>query len=229
MAVEGIGNLTQNLAEQLREQKQNPQAGANTPDAGNADNVAATEDTFTPSTQSISAQDDAQDAGIFQVGQRALTAATANILFEQTTPNTATRMRLPRRTLPRPPRTQAIRNRTRRPVQTRRHTGTALRARACRASAARRGRPSDERAGQVQALNASLPALGLSKEEIQQIDSLATQIQNFNPAAYTTLVNQFEALVQQPTQQDAAIASNSANQNTPATTKANGGGSQGLP
>ena len=33
--------------------------------------------------------------------------------------------------------------------------------------------------------------------EIQQIDSIATQIQNFNPATYTNLVNQFEALAQQ--------------------------------
>ena len=49
---------------------------------------------------------------------------------------------------------------------------------------------------QIQILNASLPALGLSKVEIQEIDHIATQIQNFNPAAYATLVNQFEALAQ---------------------------------
>jgi len=229
MAVEGIGNLTQNLAEQLREQKQNPQAGANTPDAGNADNVAATEDTFTPSTQSISAQDDAQDAGIFQVGQRALTAATANILFEQTTPNTDQNA---------PPAQDASTTTTNTgnpqpdaasssnaPAHPGQLFAPALAGQAPPAEAV----PATNVQEQVQALNASLPALGLSKVEIQQIDSLATQIQNFNPAAYTTLVNQFEALVQQPTQQDAAIASNSANQNTPATTKANGGGSQGLP
>ena len=63
MAVEGIGNLAQNLADQLRGQTQNSPAGANTPDTGNAGNVAATEDTFTPSTQSNSAQATAQDAG----------------------------------------------------------------------------------------------------------------------------------------------------------------------
>ena len=67
---------------------------------------------------------------------------------------------------------------------------------------------------QIQALNASLPALGLSKVEIQEIDSIATQIQNFNPAAYAALVNQFEALAQQATQQNAANASNPATQNT---------------
>ena len=65
----------------------------------------------------------------------------------------------------------------------------------------------------VQILNASLPALGLSKVEIQEIDNIATQIQNFNPAAYTALVNQFEALAQQATQQNAANASDPATQN----------------
>lgn len=88
MAVEGIRNLTQNLAEQLREQIQNPQANANTPDTGNPGNVAVTEDTFTPSTQSNSAQATAQEAGIFQISQGASAVVTANILFEQTTPYT---------------------------------------------------------------------------------------------------------------------------------------------
>ena len=40
--------------------------------------------------------------------------------------------------------------------------------------------------------------------EIQEIDRIASQIQDFNPAAYTSLVNQFEALAQQATQQNAA-------------------------
>jgi flagellar motor switch protein FliG len=83
---------------------------------------------------------------------------------------------------------------------------------------------------QVQALNAALPALGLSKVEIQEIDTLASQIQNFNPAACTTLINQFEALAQQTTQQkaanDAANAGAGATQKTPASTKADGSGSQ---
>ena len=87
MAVEGIGNLVQILANQLREQIPNSRAGANTQGTGNADNVAIVEDTFTPSTQSNSAQATAQDAGIFQVGQGALTAVTASILFARTNPN----------------------------------------------------------------------------------------------------------------------------------------------
>jgi hypothetical protein len=82
----------------------------------------------------------------------------------------------------------------------------------------------------IQALNASLPALGLSKVEIQEIDRLATLIQNFNPGAYADLVNQFEALGQQSTQPSAASApanaSSVGSQNTLASTKSSGGGSQ---
>ena len=74
MAVEGIGSLVQNLADQLSGQPGNLPAGANAPDTGNAANPAVTEDTFTPSAQSNSAQATAQDAGIFQVSQGALTA-----------------------------------------------------------------------------------------------------------------------------------------------------------
>lgn len=69
----------------------------------------------------------------------------------------------------------------------------------------------------------------MSKVEIQEIDRIAAQIQNFNPAAYTDLINQFEALAQQATQQGSAnaAANNPANQNTPANTKVIGGGTQG--
>jgi len=46
---------------------------------------------------------------------------------------------------------------------------------------------------QIQALNAALPALGLTIAEIQLIDRIASLAHNFNPAAYANLVNQFEA------------------------------------
>jgi hypothetical protein len=49
---------------------------------------------------------------------------------------------------------------------------------------------------QIQSLNAALPALGLTKTEINQIDRIAALVQNFNPAAYANLVSQFEALAQ---------------------------------
>ena len=79
---------------------------------------------------------------------------------------------------------------------------------------------------QIQALNAALPALGLSKEEIQEIDHLASQIQNFNPAAYTNLVNQFEAQAHPVEQQSTPNAPANANTVASKETTANGGSSQ---
>lgn len=230
MAIEGIGNLVQSLADQLPGQTL-PPAVAYTQEAGNTANLAATEDTFTPSTLSNSAQATAQDAGIFQVGQGTLTAVAAGILFEQTTPNeiqsgasakaafaastdasnapsagaaNANTPATPGQLFAPPPAGQAP------PVK---------------------ATPATNMQEEIQALNAALPALGLSKVEIQEIDSFATQIQNFNPAAYTNIINQFEAQAQQATPQNAVNpapnASNPASQNSGANPKANGGGSQG--
>ena len=87
MAVEGIGNLVQVLADQLLGRTLNLQTGANTQGTGSAGNAAITEDSFTPSAQANAAQATAQEAGIFQVNQGALTAGTASILFARTNPN----------------------------------------------------------------------------------------------------------------------------------------------
>jgi hypothetical protein len=226
MAVEGIGNLVQILADQLSGQPGSLPAGATAPASGNAGNPVVAEDTFTPSGQSSSAQATAQDAGLFQVGPAALAAITANILFVQAASNGAPNGS---------------------PAQT--ASGTTTNAgNAQPGAAANSNAPANpgqlfapDPAGQapapkavpttnvqekIQILNASLPALGLSKVEIQEIDNIATQIQNFNPAAYTTLVNQFEALAQQATQQNTANANNPATQYTTPGTKVNGGGSQ---
>jgi hypothetical protein len=227
MAVEGIGSLAQALADQLSGQTVNLPAGANTPGAGNSGNPVAAQDTYTPSGRSNSAQATAQDAGLFQVGPAALTAITANILFVQAASDGAPNGS---------------------PAQTASGTttnaGNAQPGAATNSSApanpgqlfapdpaeqapAPKAVPTTNVQEKIQALNASLPALGLSKVEIQEIDNLATQIQNFNPAAYAALVNQFETLAQQATQQNTANASNTATQNTTPGTKVNGGGSQG--
>jgi hypothetical protein len=61
---------------------------------------------------------------------------------------------------------------------------------------------------QLQALNAALPALGLTNAEIQQIDRIASLVGDFNPGAYANIINQFEALAQQATlQSPPAVAS----------------------
>ncbi len=206
MAVKSIGNLVQSLADQLSGPTLYSQMGANTPGTVNAGNAAVTEDTFTPSTQSNSAQATAQDAGIFQVSQGALTAVTANILFAQTNPN-ATQIGAPAQsasaaTTNAGDAQPAAATNSNTPV----NPGQLFVAPPAGQAPAAKAAPATNVQEQIQALNAALPALGLSKVEIQEIDSLASLIQNFNPAAYTNLVNQFEALAQQATQQNAANA-----------------------
>ena len=227
MAVEGIRSLVQILADQLSGQPGNLPSVANTPAAGNAANPPVTEDTFTPSGQSNSAQTAAQDAGIFQVSQGALTAVAANILFEQAATNGAPNG-FPAQAVPSAPANagnpqQGVAANSIAPP----NPGPLFTPDPAGQPPAPKAVPATNVQEKVLILNASLPALGLSKVEIQEIDNIATQIQNFNPAAYAALVNQFEALAQQATQQNTANASDPATQNTTPGTKVNGGGSQG--
>jgi hypothetical protein len=231
MAVEGIGSLVQILANQVREQTANSQAGANTPATGNADILAATEDTFTPSAQNNFAQATAQDAGIFQVSQGALTAVTASNLFAQTNPNA-----IQSAASARPASSLAASIGGTQPSTPQRVDLPAIPGQLFgpsplgQVSPAKAAPAATNEQAQIVALNAGLPALGLSKVEIQEIDRLASQIQNFNPATYTDLVNEFEALAQRATQQGvpnpAANASLIGNQSSTGNAKTNSSGSQ---
>jgi hypothetical protein len=228
MAIEGIGSLVQFLANQLRERQLNSQQELNTP--GNVNTVAAVEDTFTPSTQNNSPRATAQDAGIFQVNQGGLTVVAASTLIARTNLKAS----------------QSVASA---------HDASAGSSNAGNAQPAAhstgitpsipgqlfgptpggqardpRDVPATNEQAQIVALNAGLPALGLSKVEIQEIDSIASQIQNFNPATYTNLVNQFEALAQQATGQGAANPANVSTVSSPnsiTSTKANAAGSKG--
>jgi hypothetical protein len=199
MAVEGVGNLIQNLADHLFGQGQAAQAGTRVPGAGGASRTSV-EDTFTPSTQSNFAPPTAQDAGIFQLSPGPLTTVAVGVLSAQAPPD-AVQPAAPERdgagAAPNPgasaaqtapaasdPSTNSVQD-TSRPAA------------------------SAELQNKIRQLNASLPALGLTNNEIQQIDRIASMIKDFNPAAYTDLVSQFEALAQQSAQQNAAGATQS--------------------
>jgi len=230
MAVEGIGYLTQNLADQLAGQPLISTAGANTQEAATAEAAAVAEDTFTSSSQNNSAQATAQDAGIFQLSQGALAGVTSSILFAQPNPNTnldgvVAQPASATATIigDAQPATPANTNTSANPGQL---FGPAPAGQAPPVKAT----PATNVQEEVLVLNAQLPALGLSKVEIQEIDNIATQLQNFNPAAYTNLINQFEALAQQATQPGAPSPPASASaggQNTATNTKVIGSGSQG--
>jgi hypothetical protein len=185
MAVEGIGSVVQNLADQAYGQAPSapgaPAAAVNAGKAPTAPPVA--EDTFTPSAQNNPAQSAAQEAGIFQVTPGALTAATANLVSGQPIQSGAPASNVPAAGTPGGvPRTAAA---------------------APGATTTAAANPSTQ--VKLQALNAALPALGLTNQEIQQIDRIATLVQDFNPGAYINLVNQYEAEAQTATQRTPAI------------------------
>ncbi len=216
MAVEGIGSLVQSLREQLFEQANQTHAGA-APGAVTAANTFATSDTFTPSLPGNFGQAAAQDAAIFQASEGAISAVAASSLFAQGNANAVAGGGAAAGS---PATTgagnaqQAAATRSKIPAPGQLFAP----APAAQAATANQAATSKEQQ-QIQALNAALPAFGLSKEEIQEIDRLATQIQNFNPAAYTDLVNQFEAQARQLPQQNPPNA-------IPAAAKARGGGTQ---
>lgn len=221
MAVEGITNLVNNLSNQLF--RQPPEASAATaPGAPAVPNPAVAEDTFTHLPPSDSPQGTAQDAGIFQISQGALGAASANILFGQQDSGTATNASATSQNASASSAPQAAVSGTASseggPVQPNPRNGTAGQTATNAAAGAANVQI------QLQSLNAALPALGLTNEEIQQIDRIASLVQDFNPAAYANLINQFEALAQQAVEQSPVISAPNANAGTPVDPAAASGG-----
>jgi hypothetical protein len=181
MPVENISGLIQNLSDQLlgTAQNSNVQKGL----LGQASSVtpAVVEDTFTPSAQNGSALTSAQDASLFQFAPGTLTANQNNAAAPPT--HGAIPLLVP-----------AQGSETAKPGA----NGPAAQNQAnAAAGQATNGATSTAKLQlQIQSLNAALPALGLSNTEINQIDRIATLVQNFNPAAYANLISQFEALAQ---------------------------------
>lgn len=197
MAVASVASHGGRHVNPLVEQQLERQHGTNASGRQNEGNGAVGEDTFTPSSESDSAQATAQAAGIFQLTQAAPAANTPpaqppsnagqNLPSSQNAPVGAD-------TVDSAPTIGAA------------DAGAAATAGqqiagAPAAQAATTAGPSNvDVQGQVQALNLALAALGLSHYDIQQIDRIATVIQNFNPSAYTDLVNQFQRQAQQAKQ-----------------------------
>lgn len=182
MPVENISGLTQNVSDQFVGQAQSGNAQKGAPGSGSSVTPAIVEDTFTPSAQSASVPSSAQDAGFFLFTPGVLTANQSTavsspgngaipLLGSEQGSATATK-----------PGTSG-------PAAPHQANSTA-------GQTANNAASSASVQLQIQSLNASLPALGLTNTEINQIDRIARLVQNFNPAAYANLVSQFEALGQ---------------------------------
>src|SRR5579863_2267343 len=185
MAVEGIANLTANLANQFYGHTQETPA-ANTPAPLNAAIGTGTEDTFTPTAQNASAQAPAQDAGIFQINHNTGTAAGLNPLLATTATvvtQTIAAPDAPSSGATKEAATPLSANSTTAANSLQQPAVAPASAQALASVAA----TTAEVQNKLRALNAALPALGLTNEQIQQIDRIASLVQNFNPAAYQNL------------------------------------------
>jgi hypothetical protein len=184
MPVESITNLIQNLSDRLTGQTQNNSVQKSFLGQAAPVTAAVAEDTFTPSTQNVSAQTAAQDVGLFQFAPGTLTAIQTN--SAQTAAGAPAIANTAQVAATTQPGTNGI------PGQPATGSPAAQSAESAAAAAAAAANIQL----QIQSLNASLPALGLTNTEINQIDRIASLVQNFNPAAYANLVSQFEALAQ---------------------------------
>ena len=224
MSVNGISNFFQDISNQLFGETKDPAAATNAPETVNAGIAPIAEDIFTPSSQVELAQATAQDAGIFQIAQGTSPSSAANNLYAQTAVSGNADGGYAQAS-------PAVNANAGAPADT---AATTIAGNATNTGQGAAGAPSAQTAGsgaaaaneqlQIQELNAALPNLGLTNTEIHQIDRIASLVHNFNPAAYASLVNQFEALAQQNA---ASGAVNSAAIQGAATgTSANGSGFQ---
>jgi hypothetical protein len=270
MSLIGLVNLTERLLNQTPGQKQDTQTVAKTATTVSNTNggVTATEDQFTPSAQAGQNQTTAQAAGLFQVSQFALFSAAAQFLLQQTNApaqNTvpapaaqpaparnaapasaaATIVIINPATLSAAPTPTLNSNATNPILLNPSPSATTAPVTAPAASTAPTA-PTTSATGtttltQLQTLNNALAALGLPQSDFARIDQIADIINDFNPVAFTDLVNQLVALAQAASQQSAATAANTAvnpavrsstapaNTNSSNTTAANGTGASTNP
>lgn len=147
------------------------------------------EDQFTPSNAPVT-----QEIGLFQTGQIAIFSAAADFLFAQATDQgTAANQ---------PVANDANPSTATGPAQNPSSAGQTPSAPPIAQTAATTANTSDA----LQTLNSALAALGLPQEDISVIDRIATLIQDFNPVAFASLVQQLQTLAQVSSSQANAAA-----------------------
>jgi hypothetical protein len=244
MALVGIVNLAERLLNQTLDSGQQTQPAAQSAKTTAATGAASNaEDQFTPSSQAAAT---AQDAGLFIVTQFSLFSAAADFLLagsaaqtpqqnNLTPQNSETQQNAAQNTtLNTEPNAAAGTNGANANVAAQNTTKNATTQNAAQNAPANTGVTGANTTAtngglngaasaqqELQSLNASLAALGLSQSEISAIDRIASIINDFNPTAFTSLVYQLEAAAQAVSQQNAAPTSlgsvNTATTNAPTT------------
>jgi len=265
MSVVGIANLAERLLNHTNTPAQDTQPAHNS-DNRHATQAAdaAEEDHFTPSAQTGQGQGATQEAGLFSVSEFSFFSAAADFFLGQgagaqpnpapaATPATAPGVNRNAATapaaLPTPAAATAQNSAPANPANTPAPsapiaaTAPAADAAPTNAVAINPPVPSTAQGSpglqqQLQTLNQSLVALGLDPQEIQQLDQIASVINDFDPLAFTSLAYQLEELAQLTAPQTAAqtagnapvAANNTAANNTNAAQgnagQTNGGGFQ---
>lgn len=231
MAAVGIVQLAERLLNQNNTQSQDTQNTQRvTSHSENQGPQAIAQDQFTPSAQA--GEGAAQEAGLFSVAQFSFFSAAAEFLLAQNTPPAnqsaaaaplltaptivnappagplALPLVAPAATQPQPTATTAAAA-----ANTPNTAGPAAAASTGVGAAA--GAPTAQGPlaieQQLATLNQSLVALGLSPQEIQQLDRIASVINDFNPLAFISLAFQLEQLAQLSAPQAAANATAAAN------------------
>lgn len=224
MAAVGIVQLAERLLNQNNTQSQDTQNNQRVT-SRNQGPLAAAQDQFTPSARA--GQGAAQEAGLFSVAQFSFFSAAAEFLLAQNTPPpgdqpaAATPLLTaptvlnapPAGPLALPPVAPAAKQPQTNPTtvaaaaNTPNTTGPAATVTGVGAAA---GAPTAQGPlaieQQIATLNQSLVALGLSPQEIQQLDRVASVINDFNPLAFISLAFQLEQLAQLSVPQPAATA-----------------------
>lgn len=235
MSVVGLVQLTEKLLNQtLQNSQENPQGAAKNTGTGQNAVPNGNTDAFVPS-----AQNSAAEAGIFQVTQVSLFSAAADLLLAQpktaAAPNTANNANAanvvtepaannanagvtgaangaaPAVATPANPIADAATNTAPAntvPANTVPATPAVTNVGVTNASTAQGAQV------QLADLNASLAALGLSQGEITVVDRVAQLVKDFNPAAFTDIINQLQAAAQAQAPQAAATPGPATNAGT---------------
>jgi hypothetical protein len=155
-------------------------------------------DTFTPSSQNSSAVVTAQDAGLFQLSHATLSFVVSNALSGHgALPEAAP----PAAAVAQPQQEAQVQSQVAAPPQSTANASAVIGNQA-----------------ELQSLNTVLFGLGLSNDAIQNIDQIASSIDEFNPTVYASLIQQYTAQLAQQSGSAAAVNPPVTQSNPPSTT-----------
>ncbi len=209
----GLVNLLQNLSNENATPEQDAAPAPKESTQSTPIPLTPATDQFIPSAQNAASQATAQAAGIFSVAATSFfSSASASLLAPN---NSAPTIKPPASVPVRATAAAAATATTANPPAPQSTAPVPAQAPATTASGPVATLVSAQE--QLQSLNLALAALGLSNQDIQQLDQVASTTSDYNPSAYTAHAYQLELLARQP----ASHASTAPPETPPAPAQAN--------